>query len=451
MVFDSHFRRVLAAALVAAFAAAAGGAFSAGLLGALVHNAGDPRSAPTVRLASLKTLDDSLGAGGFLGIYSGGDGAALQRLTSQADAAIEGFRAGSLSETDRDRAANLRDAVEPFRKAARVAASGAAPGAAEVLELRRAYADLKIRADGAETSARRAQTEELAAAFSIAAFLLFLALLALAATLSIAAWYIRTRINRPVEMLRSSINGAASGMMDEPVWGLSRRDEIGGIARAAERLRQAAVLAHKVAPSEAKAMSSEPLSRVAPRLATAETLELTQDLARVADTAMEAQARIEAAGMRAAKASQMALDAAAFARETSTRFAQRAETALELASAQSNAVLGALAAAVERLSHTAQQIERTPSLTSGESEGGKNSAKILTAPDRFAANGRDSVIDDLLSDLEALERFAREQRNDGGEKAARIAATLGEAIGRLNAVSDRLSSSAGEGRIRVAG
>ncbi len=450
MVFDSHFRRVLAAAIVAAFAAAAAGAFGAGLLGALIHNAGDPRSAPTVRLASLKTLDESLGAGGFLGIYPGGDAAALQRLTAQADAAIEGFRAGSLSETDRDRAANLRDAMEPFRKAARAAASGAAPGAAELLEVRRAYADLKNRADSAEASARNGQTEEFASAFSIAAFLLFLALIALASTLSAAAWYIRTRINRPVETLRSSINGAASGMMDEPVWGLSRRDEIGGIARAAERLRQAAVLAHKAA-GEAKTLLPEALPGVAGRLATAETLELTQDLARVADTAMEAQARIEAAGMRAAKASQMALDAAAFARETSTRFAQRAETALELASAQSNAVLGALAAAVERLSHSAQQIERPPSLISGEIDSGKESAKILAAPDRFAANGRDSVIDDLLSDLEALERFAREQRNDGGEKAARIAATLGEAIGRLNAVSDRLSSGAGERTLRVAG
>lgn len=446
MVFDRHFRRVLAAAIVAAFAAAAAGAFAVGLLDTLVHNASDPRSAPTIRLASLKALDESLGMSGFLGSYSGGDPATLQRLTAQADAAIEGFRTGTLSEADRDRAANFRDAMEPFRKAARAAALGAAPGAAEILELRRAYADLKNRVDGAEVSARRAQTEELAAAFSIAAFLLFLALLALAATLAFAAWYIRTRINRPVETLRSSINGAASGMMDEPVWGLSRRDEIGGIARAAERLRQAAVLAHKTAPGEAKVMQPEALFGVAHRLATAETLELTQDLARVADTAMEAQARIEAAGMRAAKASQMALDAAAFARETSTRFAQRAETALELASAQSNAVLGALAAAVERLSHTAEQIERPPQV-SGESDG----AKILSAQDRFAANGRDSVIDDLLSDLEALERFAREQRNDGGEKAARIAATLGEAIGRLNAVSDRLSSSAGEGRIRVAG
>lgn len=440
MMFGTHMRRVAVAGVLMAFIAIAAGAFTAGFAGALLRSVGDPRSAPTLRLDALSNLESALGEGGFLGMYPNGSADSLQLLAARADRAIEAFRTASLTEADRDRAATLRDAASSFRKAARSPAPDAALREAELSELKRAFGNIASLAREAAAYARRAQTEPIADAFTLTALLFVFALCALAATLLAGAWYMRTRLNRPVETLRSSINGAAAGAMDEPVWGISRRDEIGGIARAAERLRQAAVSARKDAARKFRQAPPDP--------ADAEPLELTQEFPGIADSGFEARTRIEAAGMRAVKASQMALDAAAFARETSTRVSERAETTLALASAQSNAVLGALTAAVERLSETAARIER--SRASGVNSRAGEDARIIPASNRFPGAAADFVIEDLLADLAALERFAQERHDGEGEKTAAIAATLMGAIGRLNAVTDRLSSSAGERQLRTA-
>jgi methyl-accepting chemotaxis protein len=317
-------------------------------------------------------------------------------------------------------------------------------------ELERAYAALKTEIVKAADSANRDRIERVSGAFVWAQAMSVAALWFLAAILFALAWFMHERLIAPLEKLRSSVNGAAAGAMGETVWGIDRDDEVGGIARAAERLRQAALAAEKI-------RSAQSQERLADR---AKSLE--GGFARVANIAIEAQARIEAASERAAMASQAALEAAGLAREGSARFADRAEAALEFASVQTNAVLGALAAAVARLSDAASRVEKTPierfaDVPSGSApQFGSLLTRLTQDGNRFispnAAEREESeaVVEDLVADLEALERFARERKDIAGDKAVAMTATLIETIDRLNAVADRISASADDTQFRAA-
>jgi len=463
MAFSTQFRRVLTAAFLVLALAAAAGAFAVGFTGALTHSLTDPTSAPALRLTALSRLDDSLGYGGFLKTYRelllAGDGSQdreLQGLADEAEASLAAFLSASASDADRGHAESLRAAVAPFRRMALFSAgSGSADSQATELaplpELERSYAALKAEIATAADSARRAPLENLSTAFVWAQAMSVAALWFLAAILFALAWLMRDRLVAPLERLRGSVNGAAGGAMSDPVWGIDRNDEVGGIARAAERLRQAANSVRQESPAQDRERSAEG------------TEKLGDDLANVAGIAIEAQARIEAASIRAAKASQTALEAAGIAREGSARLAERAETMLELTSKQTNAVLVALAAAVARLSEAAAQIEQPSADQNSDRQSGpasRHAAQPIhpvqdgTRFDRAKSDEKedsDAVIEDLVADLEALERFAQERTDIASDKAMAMTATLIETIDRLNVVAGRISATAGERRFRATG
>ena len=62
----------------------------------------------------------------------------------------------------------------------------------------------------------------------------------------------------------------------------------------------------------------------------------------------------------------------------------------------------------------------------------------------------DAVIEDLVDDLEALERFASERKDIPGDRAVAMTASLAEAIGRLNVIAERISASADNAPLRAA-
>jgi methyl-accepting chemotaxis protein len=330
------------------------------------------------------------------------------------------------------------------------AAESSVSGLAPLPELERAYAALTIEIAKAADSAHRDRIERVSGAFVWAQAMSVAALWFLAAILFALAWFMHDRLIAPLERLRSSVNGAAAGAMGETVWGIDRNDEVGGIARAAERLRQAALAAENI-------RSAQNQERLAGSAAS-----LEGDFARVASIAIEAQARIEAASARAAQASEAALEAAGLAREGSARFADRAEAALEFASVQTNAVLGALATAVSRLSDAASRVEQTSAERASDPLSGSapRLGTLLTrltqegnrfvSPKSLESDEGEAVVEDLVSDLEALERFARERKDIAGDQAVAMTATLIETIDRLNAVADRISASADDTPLRAA-
>jgi HAMP domain-containing protein len=469
MAFSTQFRRVLAAAFLVLILAAAAGAFAVGFTGALTHSLSDPASAPALRLTALARLDERLGYGGFLKTYreylltgSSVQRRDLQRISDDVETFLEAFRSASVSEADRDQAAALRSAAAPFRRAALFGAGAAEDaqgqaanpdtGLPSLSDLELAYAVMKATIFKAADTANLDRIRRLSDSFVWAQGMSVAVLWLLALVLFALAWFLHDRVIAPMDRLRSSINGAAAGARNETVWGIDRGDELGGIARAAERLRQSILSS---ASTGAMVSGLERSAEETDRLAEgAERLE--GDLARVAGIAMKAQACIEAASTRATKASQDAIQAASLACEGSVRFAERAEQTLELASAQTNAVLGALAGAVSRLSDAAIKIEAASAAQiAGDPAPARSGAQVTPLPQegpRLTAPGQssDTIVDDLVADLEALERFARERKDIAGDKAVAMTATLVEAIDRLNAVADRISASADDAPYRAA-
>src|SRR5207342_3590482 len=115
-----------------------------------------------------------------------------------------------------------------------------------------------------------------------------------------------------------------------PLWGIERKDEMGTLARAAERLRQAATLGAEERFGEITARLKQGADR------------LEADLARMALATHEAQMRVEASSERAARASQAATEAAGLAKEGAARIVKKAEDAIEATGLQNRCALDEL-------------------------------------------------------------------------------------------------------------
>jgi len=240
-----------------------------------------------------------------------------------------------------------------------------------------------------------AQTLVLAQAIAIAALTL------LATLLLVIGLVLRERIFGPLESLRRSLSAGAAGGLSEPIWGLQRKDEIGVLARAIERLR------HSIAANEQNSalilnQSIERLIKDAGRL--------EADLARLESATNRASERIEEASLRAAKASHGAIEAADITREGAQRIALQAEN---------------------NLASLITLLKGIPHETSAPID------TILQA-DRDAT----TALEGLVGDLEALERFAQRRSTIENDEAVALNAALIEAIDRLNAVAERIAASA---------
>ncbi|HYM17091.1 MAG TPA: methyl-accepting chemotaxis protein [Micropepsaceae bacterium] len=284
------------------------------------------------------------------------------------------------------------------------------------------------------------------------------------------AWYLRERLIAPLEKLRRSLLTSAAGIGDEPIWGLARRDEIGALARAAESLR----LSLDRTPSRAVLTrvpeTAERLMRSAERL--------EQQLVHLPQIAEQMRERVEEASLRAAKASHSAAEAAGLAREAVARIAPRetSEAVATLATIQ-KPLLDAIArfearlnvsdgtstrddAAVSNLGlflHANSEAEETFLSLPGPSDFSHATQRPVMepvaieagAPVVIAADGS-TVLEGLIGNLEALERFAGERKAIAEDEAVAFMAALIEAIDRLNSVADRICATADESAIRAA-
>jgi HAMP domain-containing protein len=274
-------------------------------------------------------------------------------------------------------------------------------------------------------------------AFSVAA------LAVLACVLFVVAWSIRQRILSPLESLRRSLNGAATSDMHAPLWGIERQDEMGALARAAERLRQAAISGADDRFADLTARLKESANR------------LETDLARMVAGMQDAQMQVEASSARAARASQTAIEAAGLAKEGAARIVKKAEDAIDASGVQTRATMDVLTAAAARLTDRGTRAddcglpERRPVAPLAWPT--PQAVALVPHTSATAQETSDAVLEDLIGDLDALERFARERKTIAGDQAVALTAALVEAIDRLNGIAECVSAAADADAIRKTG
>lgn len=445
VALGAHFKNVIAASFLTLTLAAAAAAFAIGFTGALNQSLADPDSAPIVRTAALQRLDKALGYDGFLRTYgaflAAGDraqGAELRRLAEGADISLSLFARASTNERDRDTAASLRGLEAPFRRAALFAAGTAsgADGLVPSAQLESDYSALKDRIAAAAEDANIERIDGLAEALVWAQGTSVGALSLLAMVLFALAWFLRERLIAPLEALRHSVKAAAGGAISDPLWGLERTDEIGAIARAADKLRQAAAASYtaRILPR----LHMELIERLAKGAA-----RLESDLAKTATATNHARLRIEHAGLRAAKAGHTALEAAELARSGLARAAERGEGKMDAATRQPRAVIDTLVAAVARLSDAATRLERRAT-----HEHAKLPEAAHTPPEDGDAA---AVLETLAGGLAALENFARQRPALASDQLVALTAALLQAIERLNAVAHSVADSSDQNGARASG
>jgi HAMP domain-containing protein len=441
VALGAHFKRVIAASFLSLTIAAAAAAFAIGFTGALNRGLTDPNSAPIVRVTTLQRLDKALGYDGFLKAYAAflaaGDrtqGAELRHLADDAEISLSLFDRAGTSERDRVTAQSLRRLAAPFRRAALFAAgtAGASDGVVPSAQLERDYALLRDRIAAAAEDANIERIEGLAQALVWVQATSVGALSLVSIVLFALAWFLRERLIAPLEALRHSVTAAAGGATSDPLWGLERKDEIGAIARAADRLRQTAAASHaaRVLPR----LHMELIERLAKGAA-----RLESDLAKAAMATNHARLRIEHAGLRAAKAGHAALEATELARGGLARAAERSEAVPR----QSRAVIDTLVAAVARLSDAATRLERQTAIEH------VNSAEGNHAP--LEDNDAAGVMETLAGGLAALENFARQRPTLASDQLVALTAALLKAIERLNAVAHSIADSSDQNGARASG
>ena len=235
-------RSLLVAAFVILIGIGAATAFSVGFTGSLEDSLSDPSSAPTVRMAALERLRDTLGYDGFLKSYRAlmaGDTSAapqLEHLARAADKALADFRAAGEDAHDAADAKSMVPLIAQFDRAAHnVAAGNEAP---HLAQLEQTYAALKTRLASALEAARFRRVDTLSRTLNVAQTLAFVAMAALALILFGLAWFLRARLLEPLRTLRQSAERAADGGVFRQIWGIERRDEVGAVARAINRMRR---------------------------------------------------------------------------------------------------------------------------------------------------------------------------------------------------------------------
>ena len=135
--------------------------------------------------------------------------------------------------------------------------------------------------------------------------------------------------------------------------------------------------------------------------------------------------------MRAAKASEAAIEAARLARQGAARLAQQSNDLSASVHHQSRTAIDALISAVDQLSRAASR---------GETESDFEAARdyAVSAAEIGDADTA-AVLDNLAGGLEALERFARERRSLRDDQLLTLTAALLQAMERLNGVAHRIT------------
>lgn len=358
-------RNLLVAAIVILIGIGAAAAFGVGFSSALEQGLSNPASAPALRVAAAERLRDVLGYDGFLKSYrEGAEASVIAARVREANTAIRAFMSASETEADAADAKAMAAYVAVFERAVRDRMSGTPSPDPSALE--RTYVALKSNIADAITRANLRRIETLGHAFSIAQTLAVLALIALSLTLFGLAWYIRTRLLGPLRALRLSAEKAADGGLFRHLWGIERGDEIGALARAANRLRrQLAFEAHEAASPAGEIRSvleNRPYhaALAAPGQSpevTAIANRLEAGLASIVAVVGEAKSQIESASRDAALASKTAVEAAKLARTGAEQMTERAERVIADAGDNAQSLIEALAASVSRLNQAASRLD----------------------------------------------------------------------------------------------
>ena len=427
----AQFKRIVAASLVTLALAAAAAAFAIGFNNALLHNLADPDSAPRLRITALARLDESLGQGGFLRTYAeflstrdARQAAELRALADDAEASLALYTRAAIGQAAREYAQTLKRLEAPFRRASLFeSATGTASELTPPESLERDYAGIKQMIVAANDEANFARADGLATALLWAEAISIVALVAMGALLLSIAWFMRERMIAPMARLRRAIAAAGHGARGETLWGVTRGDEIGALARAADKLRAHVENGIGDAIPRTHLQLLERLAKGASKL--------ESDLAKSAAASAQAQDRIEAASLRAAKASEAAIEAARLARQGATRLAQQTDDLSRSARQQSRNAIEALVSAVDQLSRAASRREGEGQIAAGHDY-------ALSAPEPGDSDTA-AVLDDLAGGLDAVERFARERRSLGDDQLLVLTAALLQAMERLNSVAHRIT------------
>jgi hypothetical protein len=430
---------VIAASFLTLVLAAAAAAFAVGFTGTLTENLADPGSAPRLKAAALARLDESLGPVGFLNAYrefllTGDPGMAseLRRFADQADADIAAFARALPSEEDRESAASLRRLEAPFRRASMFAlgANGNTAGLAPLDRLERDYAALKRAIAEALEAAAFDRIDGLAQALVWAQALLVGALALFSSVLFALACILRDRMIAPLETLRRSLAGAGAGDAASPIWGIARHDEIGAVARAAERLRLSTKpTALRIFPH----LHLDAMERMAKGAA-----RLEADFSKTAAATDQARLSIEQASLDVAKASRDAVEAAKLARNGARLMAAQSEEPMKAGRSQSRNVIDALVSAVDRLANPAARWEHG----AARKDVPKNGAAARSASAALGDDEAAAVLENLADGLDALENFARRRPSLADDQLVALTASLLQAVDRLNLVAQSVTASA---------
>ncbi len=267
--------------------------------------------------------------------------------------------------------------------------------------------------DGSLTSAAR--VDDFSSALLWAQALAIAALSLLAVLLLALGLMLRAQLYQPLEALRRSLISAAAGGMSEPISGLRRSDEIGALARAVERLRQS-VATNEQNEALILGQAIERLIKEAGRL--------EADFAKLASATSRATEKIEEASVRVVKASHTAIEAAGLTRDGAQRMATQAGDRID--------------ALIETATRLSAAMARTQYADEAALPNDNSAPASGVATDEEAA----SVLEGLVGDLDALERFARRRNTIESEEAVVLNAALIEAIDRLNAVAQRIAAAA---------
>ncbi|MEQ1863799.1 MAG: hypothetical protein ABL996_04005 [Micropepsaceae bacterium] len=253
---SSTSRILSAVAVLAAAALVLGGAYFAGYISELQRDLNDP-SLRRQAVQQIGSIETALGYDGFLKAYRNyrltGDAAApsqLNRKAADANVAIEQLQKIYASDAGATEALREAHAVtETFVQIARIApqmgpvalrgtaAMDALSTLPQTPQLETAYLSLRSALDRLKQAEQAHQLGGIAAVLSWSQMLILGALASLVTGLLVVAGLLHLGIINPLKLLERSLVSLGDGNVGQRVWGTDRKDEIGELARAGEKLR----------------------------------------------------------------------------------------------------------------------------------------------------------------------------------------------------------------------
>lgn len=251
-------RVLTAAAVLVAAALVLGGAFFVGYVSELQRDLNDPATVRQQAAAQIAALETALGYDGFLKVYRNyrvtGDGAARPQLnerSAEAGRAIEALRtiyAASPAALDALREAHaVSDTFAHVAETAPEMGPAALRGTAAMdalntlpqsPQLEAAYLSLRSALDRLKQAEQDHQLGDVASALNWSQMLIVGALACLVLGLLVVAGLLQLGIIQPLKSLQRSLASIGEGNVGQRIWGADRKDEIGELARAGEKLRR---------------------------------------------------------------------------------------------------------------------------------------------------------------------------------------------------------------------